>query len=220
MDRNARKVRVLLLTSIAAFLVLGTVAAIYVIKGGEDAPASPMVCETDSTSRTSRLFRSALPDLALSALDGTPVSIRSLAGPSLTVLVFASATCPCSDGYTGRLKELLDMYAPKGVGFAAIDANTDESIDQIKRYVTAKKYPLTMYRDELQAAADSMGATVTPEVFVFRPDWTLVYHGRIDDDKSGILVEERSLALALDTLLMGTALAASEKPARGCAIRR
>ncbi len=220
MARNTQKVRVLLFTATAAFLALATVAALYVFKSGEDATPTPMVCETDSTSRTSRLFRSALPDLALSALDGTPASIRSLAGPSLTVLVFASATCPCSDGYTGRLKELLDTYAPKGVGFAAIDANTDENIDQIKRYVTAKKYPLSMYRDELQAAADSMGATVTPEVFVFRPDWTLVYHGRIDDDKSGVLIEERSLALALDTLLSGKALIAAEKPARGCAIRR
>ena len=111
-------------------------------------------------------------------------------------------------------------YSPRGVAFAALMANTDESLDRLKSYIEKKHYPLPVYRDNLHAAADMMGATVTPEVFVFGSDWRLVYHGRIDDDKSGLFVEENSLALALDTLLSEKQLAVPEKPARGCAIRR
>jgi hypothetical protein len=63
-------------------------------------------------------------------------------------------------------------------------------------------------------------ARITPEVFVFDTTWTLRYHGRIDDDKSGVDVRDASLALALDTLLAGRTLVAREKPGLGCVIAR
>ena len=113
-----------------------------------------------------------------------------------------------------------DRYSRLGVNFFAVNSNVDESFDDLKSYVARRGYPFPVYRDQDRVVADAMRARVTPEVFVFGPDWTLQYHGRIDDDKSGASVHDRSLQCALDTLLAGSPLLAKEKPSLGCAITR
>jgi hypothetical protein len=181
---------------------------------------SPLVCATDDTSKWSPLFRARMPDVVLTALDRTPTSLHSLAGAAFTAVVFCSSRCPCSDGYVGRLRALRETYLPKGVRFVAVNANAGETFEDLKSYAASRSYPLPVFRDQDAVAADAMRARVTPEVFVFGADWRLAYHGRIDDDKSGVLVRDPSLQRALDTLLAGRPLFEKEKIALGCAIDR
>lgn len=180
----------------------------------------PMVCATDDTSRHSPLFRARIADAALLSLDRTPVMLHAVAGSRLTAVIFCSSKCPCSDGYVDRLRALRDRYGPRGVAFLAVNSNNGETFDDLKSYATRRGYPLPLYRDQDGIVADAMGARVTPEAFVFGPGWTLEYHGRIDDDKGGEHVRDRSLQAALDTLLAGSPLHAREKPSLGCAIDR
>jgi len=186
----------------------------------ESEASGPMVCPTDSVSATSALFTGSLGDVAVQTLSGSPVMLYDLAGKRLTVVITCSYKCPCSDGYSKRLDTLQRTYEPLGVRFLALHSNTDETAEGMKSYRNRKEYPLTVYRDEGAVLADALSAAVTPEAFVFTPDWTLQYHGRIDDDKGGLFVMEKSLQLAIDTLLSGKQLMTKEKRALGCAIVR
>jgi hypothetical protein len=215
--------RPLLLTLLALLVLSGLLlAGISWFSVPDAAPGTeaPMVCEDDSVSAPSDLHGAVAEDIALLALSRTPVMLHDLAGRRFTVLVFCSYLCPCSDGYIDRLGGLRAQYEDRGVSFAAIHSSANESIEGMQRYITRRKYPLPVYRDEHGAAADALGAAVTPEVFVFDTGWRLRYHGQIDDEKLGAHVTHPSLALALDTLLAGRPLLLSERTALGCAIVR
>lgn len=204
-------------------LAMAALAVVALTVGGNEhtaVPESPLVCEDDAVSEISPLFGDTLGTVALTSMDRRPVMLHDLAGEEFTTVIFCSYRCPCSDGYVDRLRELRQHFEPRGVRFVAIHSNSDETMDGMTRYIQREEYPLPVYRDDLTAAADMMQATVTPEVFVFDRDWTLQYHGRIDDDKSGFFVEEESLRLALDTLLTGRSLQHPEKMSLGCAITR
>jgi len=187
---------------------------------GDGESSAVLLCATDEEAGVSPLFNHTLTDVALLAMDSRPVMLHELAGEELTTVIFCSYRCPCSDGYADRLRTLQDMYSPRGVSFLGIHSNTDETVDGMKSYIRRKNYPLPVYRDGETTAADLFEATVTPEVFVFDSMWRLVYHGQIDDDKSGLFVEEHTLQNALDTLLTGGELINREKLSLGCAIVR
>ena len=210
------------LAYIGMLIVLMVVVLIlFPPRSGDSDPASPLVCDTDSTAKSTNHFENALSDVALQTLDSAPLMLHEAAHDSrFTVLVFCSSTCPCSDGYAGRLRALQDGYGRRGVSFLGIHSSADETADAMKSYVHRTGYPLTVLQDQNATLADLLGATITPEVFVFDSAWTLQYHGRIDDDKTGSAVRDRSLQWALDTLLSGQPLRAREKISRGCAIAR
>ncbi|PLX30290.1 MAG: hypothetical protein C0600_08145 [Ignavibacteria bacterium] len=209
---------------VAVFVgALVILAVVFLLSGGDEvAPVTDeaLVCQDDAVALVSPLFQRTVDDIALYGMDRRPVMLHELAGTYFTVVIFCSYRCPCSDGYVDRLDTLRQIYEPRGVRFAAIHSNADETMDGMTQYIQRKNYPLPVYRDDLTAAADMMEATVTPEVFVFDTLWALQYHGRIDDDKSGFFVEDRSLSNALDTLLSGRLLAVREKLSLGCAIVR
>ncbi len=192
----------------------------YLSVTGNDVPEGPLICETDAWALKSPLFAVPLTDAAVTDLSGKPVMFHDLKGTAMTVVVFCSYKCPCSDGYTGRLDTLRRKFEPHGVSFVALHSNADETASGMKSYVVKKNYPLPVYQDNGHVVADLTQATITPEVFVFTPDWILQYHGRIDDDKSGLFITDRSLESALDTLLAGKELVVKEKLTLGCSITR
>lgn len=204
----------------AAIAAVVTVVLLFGDGARDATPEQPLVCLDDAESLLSPLFDRRMEDVALIGMDRRPVMLHDLGGSRLTAVIFCSYRCPCSDGYIDRLRELRGRYEDRGVAFVALHANSDENIDGMQDYIDRKEYPLTVFRDDMTAAADMMQATVTPEVFVFDTTWALQYHGRIDDDKSGFFVEEPSLRLALDTLLAGKTLREKEKMSLGCAIVR
>ncbi len=178
------------------------------------------VCAQEGAAGESPLFGVSINDVPLTTLAGRPVGLHALGGPRLTTVLFWACTCPCSNGYIDRLRELRDAYEPKGVAFIGINANSDETADQMQAFIDRRSFPLPVYRDAPGIAADMLMARVTPEVFVFDTTWALRYHGRIDDDKGGLYVKDASLARALDTLLTGGELRHREKPGLGCVIVR
>jgi hypothetical protein len=202
--------------------VLATLAVAAYFLGGKEqrTPESPLVCADDASSLVSPLFSHRMENVALISMQRTPVMLHELAGSRFTVAIYCSYKCPCSDGYIDRYRALRRRFEKRGVAFIAINANADENIDGMVQYMQRKDYPLPVFRDDMTAAADLMHASVTPEVFVFDSIWALQYHGRIDDDKSGLLVEDESLRLALDTLLTGRPLLHKEKITLGCGIVR
>ncbi|MBA2494219.1 MAG: thioredoxin family protein, partial [Acidobacteria bacterium] len=67
---------------------------------------------------------------------------------------------------------------------------------------------------------DQLGANVTPEVFYFNEKNVLMYHGAIDNDRSGKNVTENYLTVAFDSALNGKTIAKTGANAFGCTIKR
>lgn len=149
------------------------------------------------------------------------VSISSETAPA-TVIVFFSGVCPISNSYLERLNELFAAYSGRGIQFAFVNPNINESQSDVERHAKANQLVFPVYTDPGQALADRLGAQMTPEVFVFDRSGETRYHGRIDDAVNPARVRNHDLRDALDLILAGGHMADLKRETRafGCTIKR
>lgn len=144
-----------------------------------------------------------------------------LAGGKGVVLIFTCNHCPCAAGYEDRLFTLAREFQPQGVRFVAVCCGTDEvdSLPAMKERAAERKFPFPYLHDPSQQSARDYGARVTPEVFVLRPDRTVVYLGAVDDSwNDPAQVQHAYLHDALTALVAGRMPEIGEARARGCSI--
>jgi len=160
-----------------------------------------------------------LEDFKLADTGGKENSFNGLKGKNGTVLVFLSAQCPVVKIYNERINQIAADYAAKGITFIGINSNATESLEWVKSHA-AENYKFPMLIDKGNVLADKLGATVTPEVYYFDEKNVLLYHGAIDNDRSGKNVSENILRTAFDSKLGGKAIAKTKSSAFGCSIKR
>ena len=160
-----------------------------------------------------------LENFSLPDTNGKVTSFNELKGKNGTVIVFLSAQCPVVKAYHDRINEIAAEYQAKGINFVGINSNSTESNDWVKTDA-ATHYKFTMLKDEGNVIADKLGATVTPEVYFFDAKNVLVYHGAIDNDKSGKAITDTYLRTAFDSSLGGKPIAKTRANAFGCSIKR
>ena len=156
----------------------------------------------------------------LPKFDGARESVGNWNGAKATVVIFVSTHCPVSGAYNGRMIALEQTYGPRGVRIFGVDANKQETPDNIAAFVKEKGFNFPWLKDSGNAIADRFGARVTPEAYVIDSSGTLRYWGRIDDSKEPEGVTTHDLANALDAVLAGRAVPAGQSPAFGCGIKR
>jgi peroxiredoxin len=134
--------------------------------------------------------------------------------------MFWSCVCPNVQPYNDRIGEFIKEYQSKGITFFAINANSTETVAEVKAHAEKNAYPFPVLKDADNVVADKLGATRTPEVFVISPDRTILYHGRISDNK--VKEQETSLDLknALDEILAGKEVTVKTTKSFGCNIKR
>ncbi|HMF11789.1 MAG TPA: redoxin domain-containing protein, partial [Gemmataceae bacterium] len=142
----------------------------------------------------------------------------------LVVIVFLGVDCPLVNRYAERLCELARRYGPRGVAFIGVNANAQDGVRDIARYVRTHGIPFPILKDVGNVLADRLGATRTPEVFVLDQARALCYRGRIDD-QFGVGTQKpepyrRDLAEALDELLAGKPVSQPTTDPAGCFIGR
>ena len=142
------------------------------------------------------------------------------AGKKATVIVFLSTTCPVSNAYAARLKQLAEKYRAQGVAFVGINANAGETRAQAAAHALRHGLTFPLLKDDGNIIADRFQATRTPEVFVLDRNSTLVYHGAIDDAQAPAKVTKRYVEATLDTLLAGQPVATKTTPVVGGEIKR
>jgi thiol-disulfide isomerase/thioredoxin len=98
---------------------------------------------------------------------------------SLMAVVFLSPDCPISQKYMKKLNDLKASYAEKVTFLAAVPGNVSKS--QIKDFKKEYDSQLTFESDRDLILVKSLGAKVTPEIFLFDVDRKLVYRGAIDN---------------------------------------
>lgn len=164
------------------------------------------------------------PDLRLTHVNGAPADWDKLAGSKATVLAFLGNDCPLVKLYAPRLTRLAERFAADGVRFVGVNANYQDSPEQIETFRREFEISFPILRDVDQKAADAIGARRTPEIFVLDADGVLRYRGRIDDQYQVGLYKARlgreDLAEAIRELLAGEPVSQPELPATGCLIGR
>ena len=158
-------------------------------------------------------------DFQVRDLDCKPVAFSALKGP-ITVVTFIATECPVSNSYTQRMTDLYKDYTSKNVKFIFVNANRSEAASEVRDHAKRVGFPFAVYKDPNNVLADRFDAQVTPETFVIDSSGTIRYHGSIDDSMDESHVRVRRLRAALDALLAGKSLPATETKAFGCTIKR
>ena len=158
-------------------------------------------------------------DFKLKDINGKEHSFKSLHGKNGTVLIFLSAQCPVVKLYDERVNKLAAEYAARGINFVGINSNSTEGLDWVKSHAEAN-YKFPMLIDPENKIADKLGASVTPEVYYFDTNNKLLYHGAIDNDRSGKNIKDNYLRVAFDSTLAGGKIERTKANAFGCTIKR
>ncbi len=161
-----------------------------------------------------------LADFSLADTSGKMQSFNSLKGKNGAVLVWLSAQCPVVKAYHERINSIAADYAAKGINFIGINSNATEDLTWVKSDAATVGYKFPILIDKDNVLADKLGATVTPEIFYVSAKNTLLYHGAIDNDRSGRNVEETYARAAFDASLSGKEITKNKTKAFGCEIKR
>ena len=181
------------------------------------------VCFSNVSSADNFGIGSVLEDFTLSDINNKPLAFKDLEGKKGTVIVFVSAQCPVVKAYNERISQIAADYKDKGINFVGINPNSTEyAADKFEwmkaHHVEHYKFPVLV--DKGQVITDKLGATATPEMYLFDANNKLVYHGAIDNDRNGTNITNPHLRTALDEFLAGKTITKAETKAIGCSVKR
>lgn len=150
---------------------------------------------------------------------------RSLADDpaAFRVVCFLGTECPLARLYGPRLDELARRFADRGVSFVGINANPQDSLEEVAEYGRQHAISFPILKDVDQSVAVALAATRTPEVVVLDAQGVVRYRGRIDDQyEPGVARPQptvHSLADALEKLTAGRPVTIPVTSPTGCLIQ-
>jgi peroxiredoxin len=146
----------------------------------------------------------------------------SIANAKWKVICFLGAECPLARLYGPRLQQLDEEFSRHGVQVVGVNSNPQDSLDDIRRYITEHRISFPIIKDHRQSLARKFGAKRTPEVFVLDTSSHVRYQGRIDDQyEPGTARPKPSrhdLRNALEALIAGREVIDPNTKAVGCLI--
>lgn len=158
------------------------------------------------------------PQFDLPGVDGKNHKLSDYANAKVLAILMEADHSPASQLYEARIRKLYDSYKDKGLALVAIcpdDPNavpiadlsyTDvgDGLDDMKEAATFRHidWPY-LYDGDKQTVAQSLGATATPEIFIFDANRKLQYRGRIDDNIDESSAKTHDAQAAIDALLVG-----------------
>ena len=192
-------------------LAVLTLAAFAAVQAQEQQPAVP---------QTQVPVGSKISNVQFQTLAGETVELYTYAGKQGTLLIFIATKCPISNDYNQRMADLAREYIARGFAVIGINPNRTEPADEVAKHATEKALGFTVLKDPDNRVADYLGASVTPEAFLFDTNWALRYHGRIDDSRNPANISSTDLRVALDAMAAGKPIEIAETKAFGCTIKR
>lgn len=160
-----------------------------------------------------------LENFSLTDTNGKTQTLNDLKGSNGAVIIFVSAQCPVVRMYNERMNQIAADYKAKGINVIGVNSNVTEPPGEVKMHGEATfKFPVLI--DKNSSLADKLGAAYTPEAYFLNAKNVLVYHGAIDDDRSGRNIKEPYLKNAFDATLAGKKVEKASTVAFGCSIKR
>lgn len=161
-----------------------------------------------------------MPDFTLKNYDSSEYTLYKTDNARAIVVMFIATRCPVSNDYNKRMVEIYDEYSEKEVVFIGINSNKQEDSDEVKKHAQKNGFKFPVLKDWKNVVADQYTASVTPEIYVLSPDFTLLYHGRIDDSRRENDVTQKDLEETLQAVLAGEKIEEPVTKAFGCTIKR
>ena len=140
------------------------------------------------------------------------------------VYVFLMEDCPISQSYTPLLQQLHQNYAKSGFEFIGVFANASSTEETMQAFQKKYALPFPLTLDADNKIFHSLGAQITPEVFVVnKASKKILYQGRIDDTYFGLgrrrgVTTSHDLREALEAIKAGRPVAVAKTAAIGCLI--
>lgn len=167
------------------------------------------------------------PDFSLvDTVTGNTVSRADFDNEGGLLVMFICNHCPYVVHVRSELAAIGRDYADSGIGIVAISSNDPEvspgdSPELLKEEAETYGYVFPYLFDETQEVAAAFTAMCTPDFFLFGPDRTLVYRGRMDESRpdSGIPVTGKELRAAMDAVIAGEPVASDQHASMGCSIK-
>jgi peroxiredoxin len=158
----------------------------------------------------------------LPAVDGKNYSLADFADKDVLVMFVTCNHCPVAVAYEDRIIAFTKKYASEKdseVAVVAVNVSNMEAdrLPKMQERAEEKGFNFHYVYDESQALGRALGASVTPEFFVFDKDRKIVYMGAMDDNMQEPTTD--FLAAAVDATLAGTTVETAETRARGCGVR-
>ena len=114
-----------------------------------------------------------VPDVSVSTLEGTPLTLASLRGRPVLVTFWAT-TCPGCVAEMPHLVQLYRQYSPRGLSIVAVAMSYDPP-KQVQEMVRRRDLPYTVALDRDGKAARAFGnVQLTPTTFLVSPDGRIV----------------------------------------------
>lgn len=167
---------------------------------------------------------------SLPATDGSKLSSTEL-DEDVVILVFLANHCPWVKGMDGDLVELVDSLEGKDVRVVGVSVNhrQEDRLPAMVKHGANAGYNFIYVFDESQELGRQLGATRTPEYFVFDKDRKLVYMGLLHNspaakrrdgninytqgDPTDFYVSD-----AVAEILAGKPVSVAETRAHGCSV--
>ncbi len=163
-----------------------------------------------------------LPDVTT----GHALGLNQLRGQHGLLVMFLCRHCPFVKHVEQELAALGNEFVQQGMGVVAISSNdadcySEDSPPALRQQAERLGFKFPYLYDESQQAARNYDATCTPDFFFFDKGLELVYRGQLDDSRpgNGIPVTGRDLRAAIQAVLAGQPVAATQKPSIGCNIK-
>ena len=167
----------------------------------------------------------------LPGIDGTQLSSSDIKEDVLVMVILANH-CPWVKGMDKDLVKLVDAFkgqSVKVVGFG-VNLRADDRLEAMKTHAKKAGYNFSYVFDESQALGRALGATRTPEYFVFDKDRKLTYMGllynspaKMNSDGSTRHINgepsEFYVSDAITAILAGEAVTQAETRAHGCSVK-
>ena len=179
-----------------------------------------MACSEEYVPKGEFAVGTKLENFILPDLSGAEQSLDKLKGENGAVLVWVSAQCPVVKSYNARINEIADELKAKGINLVGINSNATESLDYAKSGAKEAGYKFPVLIDKGNVLADKLEASVTPEFYYFDRENVLLYHGALDNDRSGKNVTINYLRDAFDSALRKEPIKTAKTRAFGCSIKR
>ena len=164
-------------------------------------------------------------DFYLPATDGNKYSLSDFSHFRYLVVFFTCNHCPYVTGSDEVTRKTVERFTEKGVGFAAINSNSENTYEEdsfpnmVKR-MEKYRFPWVYLYDRDQSVAKAYGALRTPHFYVFDGERTLVYTGRgVDSPRDVSRMTINDLDNALEELTSGKPVSVPVTNPIGCNIK-
>ena len=150
---------------------------------------------------------------------------------SVVVLVFLANHCPWVRGTEQDLIKLVNDFHGKDVRFVGVSVNrrSEDALEAMKVRASQIGYNFTYLYDESQELGRKLGATRTPEFFVFNKERKLIYMGLLHNSPASMRTDgtinytkgepaELYVKDAVNALLNGRQISSEETRPQGCSI--